>query len=60
MVGLDAVERSLEGLPATIQLKPGELKIEFVGAEDLFRQLYELGQAIANDYERFRAIAEGS
>jgi hypothetical protein len=60
MVGLDARERRLEGLPATIQLKPGELKIEFAGAEDLFRQLYELGQAIGNDYERFRALAEGS
>jgi hypothetical protein len=60
VVAPDARERRLEGLPTTVHLKPGELKIEFFGAEDLFRQLYELGQAIGNDYERFRALAEGS
>jgi hypothetical protein len=60
IVSPDAHDRRLEGLPATVHLKPGELKIEFFGAEDLFRQLYELGQAIGNDYERFRALAEGS
>jgi len=60
MVSQEARERRLEGLPATIHLKPRELKIEFSGAEDLFRQLYELGQAIGNDYERFRTLAEGS
>jgi hypothetical protein len=60
IVSPDARERRLEGLPATIQLKPSELRIEFFGAEDLFRQLYELGQAMGNDYERFRALAEGS
>ncbi len=59
-IGPDAREKRLEGLPATIHLKPGELRIEFFGAEDLFRQLYELGQVIANDYTRFRVIAEGS
>ena len=58
-VSPDARECRLEGLPATIHLTQGELKIEFAGAEDLFRQLYELGQAMGNDYERFRAIAEG-
>ena len=60
IVSRDARERRLEGLPQTIHLKPGELRIEFFGAEDLSRQLYELSQAMGNDYERFRALAEGS
>jgi hypothetical protein len=59
IVSPDARQRRLEGLPQTIRLKPGELRIEFFGAEDLFRQLYELGQAMGNDYERFRRLAEG-
>lgn len=59
IVSPDVRDRRLQGLPATVHLKPGELKIEFFGAEDLFRQLYELGQAIGNDYSRFRALAEG-
>ena len=59
IVSPDARERKLEGLPGTVHLKPGELRIEFFGAEDLFRQLYELGQAMGNDYDRFRVLAEG-
>jgi len=59
IVSPDARDRKLEGLPPTVHLRPGELKIEFFGAEDLFRQLYELGQAIGNDYTRFRALADG-
>jgi len=35
-------------------LKAGELRIEFVGAEDLLRHFYELSQAIVNDYGAFQ------
>ena len=40
-----------------MSIRPGELRIEFSGADDLFRQLFELAQAMKNDYERFKALA---
>lgn len=52
------VEFELEGMPPTVSLRPGEMRIEFFGAEDLFRQLFEVAQVIRNDYERFRALVE--
>jgi hypothetical protein len=54
----DVRTRVLEDLPAGIHLRPGELRIEFFGAEDLLRHLYELSQAMVNDYARFQAAVE--
>lgn len=56
----DVRDRVLSDLPAGIHLKPGELRIEFFGTEDLLRNLYELAQAILNDYPRFQNAVEGS
>jgi len=50
--------RTVETLPAGIHLKPGELRIEFYGTEDLLRHLFELSQAILNDYKRFQGLVE--
>ncbi len=44
---------SAEGLPDGIELRRGELRIEFAGAEDLLKKLFELSQAIASDYDEF-------
>jgi len=46
-------DRRLAGLSSAIDLRPGQLKIEFTGTEELLRYLYELSQAILNDYARF-------
>lgn len=54
----DVRDRRLANLPAGIHLKPGELRIEFFGTEDLLRHLFELSQAILNDYKRFQEIVE--
>jgi hypothetical protein len=54
----DVCQRRLGDLPAGIHLKPGELRIEFLGTEDLLRHLYELSQAITNDYAQFAARCE--
>jgi hypothetical protein len=48
----------IAGLPRTISFKPGELRIEFHGTEDLLRQLFELSQAVMNDYAKFQELAE--
>ena len=48
----------MEGLPAGVHLKSGELAIEFEAVEDLLSKLYELGQTIANDFERFKQAVE--
>jgi|ERR1039458_4271380 hypothetical protein len=57
VVPLTTLELKIEGIPPTVTLRPGELRIEFLGADDLFRQLFELAQAMKNDYERFKALA---
>ena len=54
----DVRERLLKDLPAGIHLRPGELRIEFFGADDLLRHLFELSQAMVNDYERFQKTVE--
>src|ERR1700693_3241391 len=46
-------DRRLRDLPADITLKPGELRIEFYGAEDLAAKLLELSKAMANDWQAF-------
>lgn len=50
----DVRDRRLADLPQGIHLKPGELRVEFFGTEDLLRHLFELSQAILNDYRRFQ------
>ena len=58
-VAADARDRRIKDLPACIHLQPGELRIEFFGAEDLLRHLFELSQAMVNDFGKFKAAVEG-
>lgn len=56
----DVRERRVGDLSADIALKPGELRIEFFGAEDLAAKLLELSQAMANDWGTFaKAVEDG-
>lgn len=48
----------IEDLPPDIHLRPGELRIEFTGAEDLLRHLVQLTQAIVSDYTRFEDLVQ--
>jgi hypothetical protein len=41
-----------------VALEPGHLHISFHGTEDLLAKLYQLSQAAAKDFDRFRASAE--
>jgi hypothetical protein len=50
--------RNVDGLSAGIGLSPGHLQIEFDSVEELLSKLYELSQAAATDFDRFRAAAE--
>jgi hypothetical protein len=55
----DTQDRRLRDLSGDIALKPGELRIEFYGAEDLAARLFELSQAMASDWQAFaRAVEE--
>lgn len=47
----DSRERTFRGLPSGVQLRPGELRIEFASAQDLAAKLFELSQAMANDWD---------
>jgi hypothetical protein len=57
-VEAEAEERSVYCLPAGIFLQAESLRVEFHGAEDLLSKLYELSQAVGNDFESFKAIVE--
>lgn len=46
-------DRSVRELGAGIELRPGELRIGFSSAEDLAGKLFELSQAMANDWHAF-------
>jgi len=54
----DVAFRELSGLPRTIRLAPGKLEITCTDAQDLLRQLMELAQGIANDYEKFERVVK--
>jgi hypothetical protein len=58
---VDVESRRVRDLSSDIALKPGELRIEFFGAEDLAAKLLELSKAMANDWAAFaRAVEEES
>jgi hypothetical protein len=46
-------DRSVRELGAGIELRPGELRIGFHSAEELAGKLFELSQAMANDWHAF-------
>ena len=50
--------RSVRELGGGIELRPGELRIQFYGAEDLAAKLFELSQAMANDWQAFARAVE--
>lgn len=59
-VSPDAHSSRMSSLGPGVELKQGSLQITFTGAEDLLSKLFVLGQAAANDYDRFLAVTEGA
>ena len=47
----------MSSLPSGVKLRPGELHIQFAGAEELAAKLFELSQAMARDWDAFVAAA---
>jgi hypothetical protein len=45
--------RTVSSLPSGVDLRPGELRIQFAGAEDLATKLFGLSQAMARDWDAF-------
>lgn len=58
-VAPDVHKRRVGDLPAGVRLEVGMLSVRFDGAVQLLSSLYELSQAAVNDFESFRAAAEG-
>jgi hypothetical protein len=56
----NARDRHLANLPADIHIRPGELRIRFTGPEDLAAKLFELSQAMANDWAAIEASLKPS
>jgi hypothetical protein len=56
----DVQEKSMSKLDSAIELRAGELRIQFQGAEDLAAKLFELSQAMANDWHAFVQAVEDS
>jgi hypothetical protein len=57
-VQTDVLGQPSTGLSEGVALEPGHLHISFHGTEDLLSKLYELSQAAAKDFDRFRAATE--
>ena len=45
------------GLPPSLRLRPGRLEVDFATPEELLARLFELSQAIAQDYESFERLS---
>jgi hypothetical protein len=54
----DVRDRMVGDLAPGIELRPHELRISFEGAEDLAAKLFELSQAMANDWQVFQKLVE--
>ena len=54
----DVQDRLFSSLPAGIDLRPGELRVRFAGAEDLAAKLFQLSQAMANDWPTIEKLCE--
>ena len=52
-----AVQETLDRLPAGITLTPGLLQIQFGKSLELLQKLFQLSQAISNDFEQFEILA---
>ena len=52
-----AAKETLDRLPAGITLAPGLLQIEFGKSRELLEKLFQLSQAISNDFEQFEVLA---
>src|SRR3954466_8077902 len=57
-VSREALGRTLSSLPADIRFLPGELRIRFSSFEDLLTKLFDLGQAVQNDFDTFGKLLE--
>jgi hypothetical protein len=54
----DVRDRMVRDLGPGIELRAGELRLQFCGAEDLAAKLFELSQAMANDWDAFKTLVE--
>jgi len=54
----DVLDRSVGELGGSIELRPGELRIQFYGADDLAAKLFEISQSMVNDWRAFARKAE--
>ncbi|HUK15595.1 MAG TPA: hypothetical protein VLW65_04245 [Bryobacteraceae bacterium] len=48
----------LDGLPAGIELRPGQLTIQFDKPVELLEKLFALSQAVHHDFDRFQSLLE--
>jgi hypothetical protein len=53
-----AWSQRLASLPSNVRLLPGRLEVDFQSAEQLLASLFELAQAISNDFEEFQRVVE--
>jgi hypothetical protein len=54
-----AARETLDHMPAGITLTPGLLRIEFEKSLELLEKLFQLAQAISNDFEQFEILLAG-
>jgi hypothetical protein len=57
-VDRETLDGKMADLGEGIRLERGRLTVEFRGAEDLLAKLFQLAQAVANDFEKFQSAVE--
>jgi hypothetical protein len=53
-------DTTMRSLPSSVRLRPGRLEIDFGSPEELLTRLYDLSQAVANDYPTFELLTENA
>jgi hypothetical protein len=57
-VTAESLSRTMRRLPEGVHLEPGRLQVDFAGAQELLARLFDLAQAVANDFDAFRTHIE--
>jgi hypothetical protein len=48
--------QTIASLPSVIRLAPGEVRIEFGDPQELLSYLFQLAQALTNDFDSFEDV----
>jgi len=57
-VPADSYNMRLATLPEGVVLSPGRIEVRFTGAQEAVKRLFDLAQALVNDFDAFERVVE--